>query len=282
MLGFPRKLAYVVILLYVAPRTSRSSPEHGLAYDFEGTSSLLSAGHHWTTSVIVEGHARLLGDKLRVDLTRKCRLQSSMGGYYLIALDHGHRLFWIHPEDQTFYEVHSEVGDAGLLLPPLRESGVPELSNIQISVKRVGDGEKLQGHRTVHYRFSQVMDVRQSTSPATIHNQFSVDYYFPDDLPDFTNPLLFRAVYSSPGKVPDEYLHLVRSELAKLPMLAPLRSIYRDRNIDTSRPTTTVEDTTFTVTHLQPSDISSAIFEIPSEFRKIDRPHNNCVTSDSH
>jgi len=240
-------------------------------YDFQGESVAVAEHGQNIHTVIVKGHARLGNDNIRVDLDPSGTATSHMAGYYMVGREDGRRLDWIDSNAGRFYEVLADVRDAGIILPPAQEQTMPQLRNVKIAVDNLGEGPELQGHPTLHYRFSQTLDARLSAAQI-IHNHFTVDYYFPGDLPNFVNPLMFRAVFASPEKVPDDYMQTVRSEVAKLPKLAPLRSVYRDENVDAATHKTTLETTTFEVSNLHPSRVSPELFAVPGGFKKIDRP----------
>jgi hypothetical protein len=248
-----------------------SLPTLSLEYDFQGESTATAENGQTVRSVIVKGHARLRNDKIRVDLDPSATATSHMAGYYLVGLEGGRRLDWINAKTREFYEVLADVRDAGIILPPPQEKAMLQLKNIHISVENLGEGPELQAHPTVHYRFSQTLDVQMSASHV-IHNHFTVDYYFPSDLPNFVNPLMFRAVFASPEKVPENYMQTVRSEVAKLPKLAPLRSVYQDENVDGITQVKTLETTTFEVSHLHLGALPTEVFEIQDGLKKIDRP----------
>ena len=240
-------------------------------YDFQGESTAPAENGQSAPTVIVKGHARLRDDRIRVDLDPSGTATSHMAGYHLVGLEGGRKLYWINPKVRKFYEVLADVRDAGIILPPSQEQAIPRLKNIHISVDNLGEGPELQGHPTVHYRFSQTLDAQIGTSHA-FRNHFSVDYYFPNDISNFVNPLMFRAVFASSEQVPESYMQAVRSELSKLPKLAPLRSVYRDENVDATTQVATIETTTFEVSNLRLSTPSPDVFDIPSSFEKIDRP----------
>jgi hypothetical protein len=268
-------LRFAITNLLLAAMLCVYSPPLSLEYDFQGESTAENGKS--VKNVIVKGHARLSDDKVRVDLDPSGTATLHMAGYYLVGLEDGHRLEWINANARKFYEVRADVRDAGIILPPEPEQAMPHLQNVHISVENLGEGSKLLGHPTIHYRFSQTLDAQMSASQ-TIHNHFTVDYYFPGDIPNFVNPLMFRAVFASPEKVPESYMQAVRSEVAKLPKLAPLRSVYRDENVDVATQETTLETTIFEVSNLRLSTLPSGVFEIPASFEKIDRPRITAAT----
>jgi len=258
-------------LLFAATSCAHSLAPLSLEYDFQGESTAMAQNGQSVHTVVVKGHARLRDHKIRVDLDPSGRATSHMAGYHMVGLEGGRQLYWINPKAGKFYEVLADVRDAGIILPPSQGQAMLQLENIHISVDNLGEGPELQGHPTVHYRFSQTLEAQMNASQV-IHNHFTVDYYFPSDLPNFANPLMFRAVFASPEKVPGSYMRAVRSELDKLPKLAPLRSVYRDENLDAATQVKTIETTTFEVSKLHRSALSPDLFEIPGSFEKIDRP----------
>ncbi|HET9407439.1 MAG TPA: hypothetical protein VFO39_09395 [Candidatus Sulfotelmatobacter sp.] len=267
-MGFLR-IAVVNVCLGAALSAAPTSVQV-LEYDFQGATIAAEQGKSRRT-VIVEGHARVHGNQIRIDLDPSGTATSHMADYYMLGLEDGKKIQWINPYARQFYEVFAEVGDAGLILAPSSGDLVPEMRNIRISVDKLQDSTELLGHPTIHYRYSQSLDVLSERSH-TIHNRFTADYFFPADIPNFVNPLLFRAVYSAPEKVPDEYGNLVRSEVGKLPKLAPLRSIYLDVNEDATTKETSTESTTFEVTGLHIGTATTGEFEVPAGFKRIDRP----------
>jgi hypothetical protein len=271
-------VTWLIATVCVAHLWSLRDVRPGLEYDFRGTSIATSAGGKPVANVIIRGHAQLLENKLRVDLEKGGLTTTTMVGYYLVALADGERLLWVNPSERTFYEVTADLGNAGIILPLSGEQAPPKLSNVHISAERLGGGPNLQGYATIHYRFFQEMNLQTNASTIVIHNRFSVDYYFPEGLPNFTNPLMFRAVFFSPSQLPEDYMRAVRSEVAKLPKLAPLRSVYQDESVDPSAGTTMeTTTTTFEVVNLRTSNISPDVFDVPAGFEKIQPPHRPAV-----
>jgi hypothetical protein len=141
-------------------------------------------------------------------------------------------------------------------------------------VDRVGAGPVLEGHPTTEYQYAQsVSYVGADGRTIVSRSQTVIHFYFPQNLPNFSNPLLVGSAYLNPLGIPEEFMRPVRAATSKLPHpLSPLRSESRTETRDGAGKIVGTSATTFEVKHLTRTDVPSSLFAIPTDFGRIPAP----------
>lgn len=246
----------------------------GLTYDF--TSRIVTTDHTGVAreQVVLRGSASILGDRVRIDVA-DAGVTSSMNGAYMLALDGGARLVWVHPGKRQYYEVPSVNlmdqmndlvnGSNGLIKA--------EASNVKIDVEKVGAGPVMQGQETVHYRMTQKMDMKTKVlhKSTSSNEESTTDYYYAPELGNFVNPFLSSSQEGAESMsfLGAEYMRQVQSAFSKLYQVgAPLKTVVSSRSIDEYGNVRTSTSTT-EVSNLKRGNVSESIFRIPSTYTRV-------------
>lgn len=281
-----RFLAMAAPLVFTAAATPRPTADRapGLTYTFVSHVQITDPNGKTTDRVAMSGHASILGDRARIDLDSLAAPMSpahqqggdAMRGVYFLSLDGGRRLVFVDPNKKQYMDMSMSGMMQGLGALTKGMGGLInfQATDVHVDAQKIGPGPTMLGHSTVHYRLtdSKTMNTKILFKTMTSHDSTVTDLYYAPDLKNFINPFLSnsQAMTGALDMFGPEYKQQYMAAHAKLYQAgAPLRTVSTATATDGSGKVRRTVSTT-EVTQLSTGNVSASLFDIPSDYTKID------------
>ena len=253
----------------------------GITYQFVVSTDDSDDGFETTGKTLQRtvGRAMVAGTNARIEFAEtKGPTAPGMGeDGYMIVRDAGATLVMVNPEKKEYMEL--EAGALGSMMSAfMGPQGMfkMEVKDPSVSVRRLGAGEPLLGFSTEKWEISQkyTMTVKVMGFGSTTTNDATTTIWFAEDLKaeSLMNPWVdatrnLTAMFQGNA----EWEEVMMGPSRELPKAASLKTVSRS-SITDDKGKTSYHLTTMEVTDWTKGDIPAAMFEVPSDYAKIEMP----------
>jgi hypothetical protein len=231
------------------------------------------------------------GDKLRAER------QGGEGPSVMIMQGPGKGMLMINDKDKTYMEMASPDSMMRAMRAMMggAEPPKPEVSETKVQAEDLGAGPAIDGHPTVHHRFTEAATVKMNFmgNDVTSRTETTTDYYFATDLKPLAamagrNPFSGMTGGMGGGRggrggrgmgmgggfggamSDTAFAEKVRAEREKLYKGVPVRIITLTKSTRDGQTTTVT--TTVNITNIKATEVADAMFTPPEGYKKMEMP----------
>ena len=262
-----------ITTLFVASLAlTRTLGAQGLSYDMSTTATGPDRTGAVSTRNMMAAHGQFASGNSRIDVTQSMSPGGMMGqGTYMITSGSKGTVTSVDPAKHQYTVI--DIGELGKTANDMQAAlgGMAkiEIANVKIDVQDLGAGEPLEGYQTYKYRISQSYTMNMTVMGRTMSTptQSVTDVWIAPQLDGLMDPSARPPVATTTGPMAELTRQLTAAYTKMRKGLMLKRVSTMDSGEGARKHSTTV---TTTITNVKKSAISPRVFEVPSDYAKVD------------